>query len=106
MKRDSAVARKDELDDQAFADRTQREQVLRGDQLLRAARLLEQEEFAILKLHDVEGRSMDELHVLTGLPHDVIEAQIDELRRRFTHHIQVAARRWRERLAVLEGDQK
>ena len=106
MKRSDLAIRKDKTAEVSFEDRTQTEQVMRGDQLLRAAKLLEQEEFAVLKLHDIEGRSLDELQELFGLPLEVIEAQLEELRSRFAHHIQVEARRWRKRLEGLQGDKK
>ena len=91
MKRNNLASRKDDTADMSFDDRTQTEQVIRGDQLLHATKLLEQEEFAVLRMHDIEGRSLNELQKLIGLPLEAIEAQIDELRSRFAHHIQVEA---------------
>lgn len=105
MKHLSPPLREDDMDDQSFADKTQTVQVLRGDQLLQAAKLLEQEEFLILKLHDIEGHSLDELVALTGLPLDVVVAQIDELRSRFVRHIEAEARSWSKQVKILEEDQ-
>ena len=106
MKRNNLASREDDTADLSFDDSTQTVQLMRGDQMLHATELLEQEEFAVLRLHDIENRSLDELQESTGLPREKLEAQIEELRSRFTHHIQVEARRWREQLEILEGDKK
>lgn len=104
MKANSLITWIDKVEDQSFDDRKQTERVMRADHLLHAAKLLDQDEFKVLKLHDIDGCSITKLQELTGLPCEVIEAQIEELRSMFVEHIQAEARRWRERLKALEGD--
>jgi DNA-directed RNA polymerase specialized sigma24 family protein len=69
MKRNNLATRQDNAADLSFDERTQAEQALRGDPLLHATKLLEQEQFAVLRLHDIENRSLKELQELLGTSH-------------------------------------
>jgi DNA-directed RNA polymerase specialized sigma24 family protein len=106
MKQNTVIVLQDYMDERASAEQLAKEKLLRGDQLFYAAKLLEQEEFAILNLHDIKGYSLDEIRKLTGLPLATIEAQLQDLRSQFARHIEVEARRWRRQLEVLEGMKK
>jgi DNA-directed RNA polymerase specialized sigma24 family protein len=103
VKQNTVCIVRDTADELSFAERTQKEQVLRGEQVLRAARLLETEEFALLKMHDIEGRSVGQIREHTGLSVEDIEARVETLRNRFADHVQIEARRWSKQVAVVEG---
>lgn len=105
MKTNSLITWMDKVAGQSFASALQTTRDVRVDDVLRAARLLDRKQCALLRLHDIEGRSVDELQERTGWPRGIIEAQIEESRSRFVYLIQAEARRWRERLEALEGDQ-
>jgi len=59
------------------------ERVLRVDSVLNAAKMLHQDEFELMRLHDVEGYSMEVLQDVTGLPDGTIRENVTKVRAQF-----------------------
>ena len=59
------------------------ERVLSTDRVIAAAKLLQREEFALVRMHDVEGVSAEALCNETGLPSDTISKNVRAIREKF-----------------------
>lgn len=60
------------------------ERVMRVDSILRATIILNTNECALVRLHDIEGRSVQNLQSITGLSPAVIRQKVVETRTRLT----------------------
>ena len=56
------------------------DQEMRVAQVLRAMKCLSQEHCAMVALHDIEGLTLEELHMLTGQPIGTIKSQLHRTR--------------------------
>lgn len=64
------------------------ERVLSTDRVIRAAKLLQRDEFELVRLHDVEGYSVEALQDETGLPGDTICKQVSAIREKFCERLE------------------
>lgn len=59
------------------------ERVLRVDSVLNVAKMLHEDEFELVRLHDIEGYSIEVLQDVTGMPDDTIRENMASVREQF-----------------------
>ncbi len=70
----------------------QSEQVIRVEDVLRATVVLNTKECRLLKLHDIEGRSLEHLEAMTGMSPASLRQQLQETRNRFLRMLKCGTR--------------
>lgn len=60
------------------------ERLMRFDSVLRASVILKTKECSLLRLHEIDGHSVENLHTVTGLPSQLIQQKISVTRTRLT----------------------
>jgi len=56
------------------------ERVLHTDRVIEVAKMLHEDEYKLVRMHDVEGYSIEALHDVTGLPDDTIRENVETIR--------------------------
>ncbi len=69
------------------------ERVMRVDSVLRATIILNTNECALVRLHDIEGRSVQNLQSITGLSGAIIRQKVVETRTRLSRILNPDAKR-------------
>lgn len=56
------------------------ERVLHTDRVIEVAKMLHEDQYELVRLHDIEGCSIEALHDATGLPDDTIRENVEMFR--------------------------
>ena len=67
---------------------TRTERLLCTDRVIEVARMLQKDEFELVRLHDVEGHSIEALQIATGLPDDTIRQNVQVIRERLCRELE------------------
>ncbi|MDX1499315.1 MAG: hypothetical protein R3176_05430 [Woeseiaceae bacterium] len=68
------------------------ERVLRTEKVIQVAKLLLRDEYELVRLHDVEGLSVESLTETTGLPDDTIRKNVKTVRAELRKMLEGSAR--------------
>lgn len=67
------------------------ERVLRSEKVIQVAKLLLRDEYELVRLHDLEGYSVEALKESTGLPDDTIRSNVKSVRAKFRKLLETGA---------------